>query len=154
MKMNKKKRVIVIIPIILVTLLAAYFLMSRYHMDEGMDTIKEDEPPPFAVEDMDMVYLYTDNQGVAHFSEQPPVGYDYEVVYVPRQTSAQKSDHLKMVLAEKAKRIMRGEKTEINKSNIKKTAPDGPKPLPRTTAGDILSRSNELRQQEENQGNK
>lgn len=150
--MNKKKTLIVILPIIFITLLAAYFFLSPDHKDVGMDTIKEDEELPFPVEDMDMVYLYTDNQGVAHVSDQPPVGYDYQMVYIPRQTSTQKSDQLKMALAEKAKRIMRGESTLNERSHNKKPTPAGPRPLPRTTAGDILTRSNELRQQEEKQG--
>jgi len=151
--MNKKKTLIGILLIIFVTLLSTFFLLSRDHKDLEIGSINEDKTPPLPSEDMDMVYLYTDNQGVAHFSEQPPVGYDYQVVYIPRQTSDQKSDSLKIALAEKAKKIMRGEK--VHDKTVKKPMNTGREihQTPRTTAGDILSRSNELRQNEEKQDN-
>jgi len=153
MKITKKNTLIFILLIIFVTLLAAYFLLPTAHREVGMKTINEDKAPPLPNEDMDMAYLYTDNQGVAHFSDQPPVGYDYQIVYIPRQTSDQKSDSLKMALAEKAKRIMRGEK--IHNKTVKKPMNTDREihQIPRTTAGDILSKSNELRQNAEKQDN-
>lgn len=153
MKITRKKTLIVILLIIFTTIIAAYFLLSPNHREVRMNTTNEDKTPPSPSEDMDMVYLYTDNQGMTRFSDQPPVGYDYQIVYIPRQTPGQKSDQLRLDFAEKAKKIMRGEK--VHDKTLKKPMNTGREinQIPRTTAGDILSKSNELRQNEEKQDN-
>ncbi|MFA6009839.1 MAG: hypothetical protein WC799_07635 [Desulfobacteraceae bacterium] len=153
MKITKKKTLIFILLIIFVTLLAAYFLLPTAHREVGMKTINEDKAPPLPSEDMDMVYLYTDNQGMARFSDQPPVGHDYQVVYIPKTTAVEKHDQLRLDIAEKAKKIMRGEK--VHDKTVKKPINTGREfhQLPRTKAGDILSKSNELKQNAEKQDN-
>lgn len=117
------------------------------------DTIEVGGRPPSPVDGMDMVYLYTDSQGASHISDDPPVGYDYQVVYIPKRTSGEKREQLKLDIAEKAKKIMRGEK--VHDTTVKKPMNTGREfhQLPRTTAGDILSKSNELRQNVEKQNN-
>lgn len=152
MKISNKKTLIVILIIILATLFAAYLFLSLNHRDTGMDTVNGDKTQPLPSDDMDSVYLYTDNQGMAHFSDQPPVGYDYQVVYMPKRTAVEKRDQLKLELADKAKKILRGEK--VHGDPVKKPLNTGREfhRFPRTTAGDILSKSNELRQNAEKQG--
>ncbi len=108
---------------------------------------------------LEAAYLYKDRHGIDHIVFEPPKNFDYQVIYIPKMTDAQKREHYGRDIADDVRRFLRGGAPQDNGGAPPEPDSDpyrdtGVSPrenhdLPRTPAADILSASNNLRQNTE-----
>jgi hypothetical protein len=102
-------------------------------------------------EDMDKLYIFTDENGSTRVSSVPPEGKEFQVLYIPRENGGSREQRVRRAMADRMRKLFHGGK-------IPNRGPEGesiekneavPPGLPQTEAGENLDKSNALRLQME-----